>query len=74
MPVMLSPVGLGTAYQMPKSPHTSFPTGKRIVIILHGGEQVTGKFMERRRNRLVLYDGREIPIRDVRSATIKRGK
>lgn len=54
-------------------PHTSTYKGKRVIIILKNGEQLIGKFMDKKAH-FVILDKFKIPIAMIKSFSIYKNK
>lgn len=52
--------------------HTSFPKGTTLFIIFKDGTTTTGKFSDRKSGKVLLEDGRELNIRDVRAMSPRK--
>lgn len=47
-------------------PHTNVARGKKVLVVLRSGEQFEDRFIERTKNKRLVFEGRTIPVGEVR--------
>lgn len=54
---------------MGKLPHTATYKGKRVKVVLHSGEMFIDKFVERTKNKRVVFENHMVRAGDIKSFT-----